>query len=145
VHPARPAARPRRTLRKALADAVQVEQLLAVNPAARSKRPRSPSAEPTRVWTAEQLHAFLTAARAHRLFAFYRLAAYRGSPRRTALLAVACLDLDAAEVTFGGSTAFVRSQRVDGTTKGSRSRTVSIDGEPSLSCASTAASRQQNV
>jgi integrase len=55
------------------------------------------------------------------------------------------LDLDAAEVTFGGSTAVVRSQRVDGTTKGGRSRTVSIDGEPSLSCASTAASRQQNV
>jgi integrase len=33
-----------RTLRKALADAVQVEQLLAVNPAARSKRPRSSGA-----------------------------------------------------------------------------------------------------
>jgi integrase len=32
-------------------------------------------------------------------------------------------------VTFGGSTAVVRSQRVDGTTKGGRSRTVSIDGE----------------
>ena len=52
-----------RTLCKALADAVQVEQILAINPAARSKRPRSHAAEPTQVWTAEQLHAFLTAAR----------------------------------------------------------------------------------
>src|SRR5262249_37665343 len=34
-----------RTLRKALADAVDVEQLLAVNPAARSKRPRSSGSE----------------------------------------------------------------------------------------------------
>jgi integrase len=55
-----------------LADAVQVEQLLAVNPAARSKRPRSSG-------TAGQLQAFLTAARSHRLFAFYRLAAYTGA------------------------------------------------------------------
>jgi len=97
-----------RTLRKALADAVQVDQLLAVNPAARSKRPRSSGAEPTRVWTAEQLHAFLTAARSHRLFAFYRLAAYTGARRGELLyLRWHALDLDAAEVTFGGSTAVV--------------------------------------
>jgi len=37
------------------------------------------------------------------------------------------MDLDAAEVTFGGSTAVVRGQRVEGTTKGGRSRTVSLD------------------
>ena len=97
-----------RTLRKALADAVQVDQLLAVNPAARSKRPRGSGAEPTRVWTAEQLHAFLTAARSHRLFAFYRLAAYTGARRGELLyLRWHALDLDAAEVTFGGSTAVV--------------------------------------
>lgn len=35
-----------RTLRKALADAVEVEQLLAINPAERSKRPRHHGAEP---------------------------------------------------------------------------------------------------
>ena len=113
-----------RTLRKALADAVQVEQLLAVNPAARSKRPRSHAAEPTQVWTAEQLHAFLTAARSHRLFAFYRLAAYTGARRGELLyLRWHAIDLDAAEITFGGSTAVVRGQRVEGTTKGGRSRT----------------------
>ena len=32
-----------------------------------------------------------------------------------------------AEVTFGGSTAVVRGQRVEGTTKGGRSRTISLD------------------
>lgn len=70
-----------RTLRKALADAVDIEQLLAANPAARSKRPRSAAAEPIQVWTAHQLGSFLTAAQDHRLFAFYRLAAYTGARR----------------------------------------------------------------
>ena len=65
----------------ALADAVHVEQLLATNPAERSKRPRDHAREPTRVWTTGQLHAFLTAAQSHRLYAFYRLAAYTGARR----------------------------------------------------------------
>jgi integrase len=117
-----------RTLRKALADAVDVEQVLAVNPAARSKRPRISSVEPVQIWTVGQLGSFLTAARSHRLFAFYRLAAYTGARRGELLyLRWHAVDLDAAEVTFGGSTAVVRGQRVEGTTKGGRSRTVSID------------------
>ncbi len=117
-----------RTLRKALADAVDVEQVLAVNPAARSKRPKSTSTEPAQIWTVKQLGAFLDAARSHRLFAFYRLAAYTGARRGELLyLRWSVLDLDAAEVTFGGSTAVVRGQRVEGTTKGGRSRTVSLD------------------
>ena len=37
------------------------------------------------------------------------------------------MDLDAAEVTFGGSTAVVRGHRVEGTTKRGRSRTISLD------------------
>jgi integrase len=57
------------TLRKALADAVDIEQLLAANPAARSKRPRSTTSEHVQVWTADQLGTFLAAARSHRLFA----------------------------------------------------------------------------
>jgi len=109
---------------------VQVEQILAINPAARSKRPRGHAAEPTQVWSAEQLDAFLTAARSHRLFAFYRLAAYTGARRGELLyLRWHAVDLDAAEITFGGSTAVVRGQRVEGTTKGGRSRTLSIDSE----------------
>lgn len=119
-----------RTLRKALADAVHVEQLLATNPAERSKRPRDRGQEPTRVWTAGQLDAFLTVARSHRLHAFYRLAAYTGARRGELLyLRWQAVDLDAADVTFGGSTAVIRGQRVEGTTKGGRSRVASIDGE----------------
>jgi integrase len=118
------------TLRKALADAVDVEQLLAANPAARSKRPKSSAVEPVQVWTPEQLGSFLAAARSHRLFAFYRLAAYTGARRGELLyLRWSAADLDAAEVTFGGSTAVVRGQRVEGTTKGGRSRTISLDRE----------------
>lgn len=39
------------------------------------------------------------------------------------------MDLDTAEVTFGGSTAVVRGRRIEGTTKGGRSRTITIDSE----------------
>jgi integrase len=119
-----------RTLRKALADAVQVEQLLAANPAERSKRPRYHATEPVRVWTIEQLDSFLGTARSHRLYAFYWLAAYTGARRGELLyLRWSAVDLDAAEVTFGGSAAVVRGHRVEGTTKGGRSRVVSIDSE----------------
>ena len=119
-----------RTLRKALADAVHVEQLLATNPAERSKRPRDRGHEPTRVWTTGQLDAFLTAAQSHRLYAFYRLAAYTGARRGELLyLRWQAVDLDAAEITFGRSTAVVRGQRIEGSTKGGRSRVVSIDSE----------------
>jgi integrase len=119
-----------RTLRKALADAVDVEQLLAANPAARSKRPKSSSVEPAQVWTAEQLGSFLAAARSHRLFAFYCLAAYTGARRGELLyLRWDAVDLDAADVTFGGSTAVVRGRRVEGSTKAGRYRTVSLDRE----------------
>jgi integrase len=119
-----------RTLRKALADAVHVEQLLAINPAERSKRPRDRGTEPARVWTTEHLDSFLTTAWSHRLYAFYRLAAYTGARRGELLyLRWQAVDLDSAEVTFGGSTAVVRGQRVEGTTKAGRSRVVSIDRE----------------
>jgi len=64
------------------------------------------------------------------VFAFHRLAAYTGARRGELLyLRWTAVDLDAAEVTFGGSTAVVRGRRVEGTTKGGRSRTVSLDRE----------------
>lgn len=119
-----------RTLRKALADAVHIEQLLAVNPAERSKRPRQRDTEPARVWTTRQLDLFMTAARPHRLYAFYRLAAYTGARRGELLyLRWSAVDLDSAEVTFSGSTTVAQGQRIEGTTKGGRSRVVSIDHE----------------
>lgn len=88
------------------------------------------STEPDRVWTTEQLGTFLISARSHRLYAFYRLAAYTGARRGELLyLRWQAVDLVAAEVTFGGSTAVVRGQRLEGTAKGGRSRVVSIDRE----------------
>jgi integrase len=117
-----------RTLRKALTDAVQVEQLLATNPAERAKLPRTRRGEPGTIWTPSQLATFLEQAATHRLFAFFRLAAYTGA-RRGELLALRwpALDLDAAEVTLLGSTDVIDGERVDDTTKGGRSRVVSLD------------------
>src|ERR1017187_396577 len=74
-----------RTLRKALADAVDIEQVLAVNPAARSKRPRISSVEPVQIWTVDQLARFLSTTESHRLFAFYRLPPPNSAPARAPL------------------------------------------------------------
>jgi hypothetical protein len=46
--------------------------------------------------------------------------------RRVAHRPWAAVDLDAAELTFGGSTALVHGQRIEGTTKDGRSR-ISLD------------------
>ncbi|HZD71998.1 MAG TPA: tyrosine-type recombinase/integrase [Actinomycetes bacterium] len=80
-------------------------RLQSLRPAARAKLPRAPRGEPGIVWTAGQLAAFLQHAASHRLFPFFRLAAYTGA-RRSELPALewAALDLDAAEVTLRGPT-----------------------------------------
>jgi integrase len=117
-----------RTLRKALTDAVRVEQVLATNPAERAKLPRTRRGEPGTIWTTAQLAAFLERASTHRLYAFFRLAAYTGA-RRGELLALRwpALDLEAAEVTLRGSTDVIDGERVDDTTKSGRSRVISPD------------------
>jgi integrase len=117
-----------RTLRKALTDAVRVEQVLTVNPAERAKLPRVRRSEPGQIWTPAQLARFLDLAAAHRLGFFFRLAAYTGARRGEILnLRWSDLDLDAAEVTFSGSTDVIDGERVEDTTKGDRSRSVSLD------------------
>jgi integrase len=115
-------------LRKAFRDAVVIERLLPSNPVERAKRPRKPPAEPGTVWSPAQLRAFLETAATHRLFAFYRLAAYTGA-RRGELLNLRWhdIDLDRAEVRITGSAAVIAGQRIEGTTKSGRSRTNSID------------------
>jgi integrase len=119
-----------RTLRKALADAVDIDQVLSANPAARSKRPKVAETERLQIWNTEQLHRFLTVAASHRLYAFYRLAAYSGARRGELLyLRWRAVDFESSEITIGGSAAVVEGRRVEGTTKGGRSRTISIDGE----------------
>src|SRR4051794_12409362 len=117
-----------RTLRKAFNDAVRVEQLLPSNPAVRATRPRARGKERADLWTTEQLHTFLDVAAGHRIGAFYRLAAYTGARRgELTHMRWSDLDLDAAELTITGSAATIGAVRVEGTTKGGRSRVVSLD------------------
>jgi hypothetical protein len=56
-----------RTLRKALNDAVRVEQLLPSNPVVRATRPKAPGKKHADLWTTEQLRTFLSVAANHRL------------------------------------------------------------------------------
>jgi integrase len=117
-----------RTLRKALTDAVRVEQVLTTNPAERAKLPRARRPEPGMVWTPQQLATFLHVVAGHRLACFFRLAAYTGA-RRGELLNLRWPDfnLDAAEVTFTGSTDVIDGERIEDSTKGDRSRVASLD------------------
>lgn len=116
------------TLRKALNDAVNVEHLITSNPAEKAKRPRVARREVGKIWTADELRMFLASAEGHRLYAFFRLAAYTGARRGELLyLRWSHLALDAREVTFAGSESVVERQRVEGSTKGDRSRVVSLD------------------
>ncbi|TDE26453.1 tyrosine-type recombinase/integrase [Actinomadura sp. 6K520] len=115
-------------LRKAFGDAVRVDELIPSNPTERAKRPRLHRGEPGKVWTTAQLRAFLDVAKGHRLFAFYRLAAYSGARRGELLnLRWRDVDLDGASIQIKGSASFIAGERIEGTTKSGRSRVVSLD------------------
>lgn len=116
-------------LRKALTDAVRSEQILTSNPAERAKRPRKQYAGVREVWGADQLRLFLEAAEGHRLFAYFRLAAYTGA-RRGELLNLRWSDvrLEGQPVIWiRSSVRIIDGARVEGTPKGGRQRTVSLD------------------
>jgi len=105
-------------LRKAFRDAVVVDQILASNPVERAKRPGKARSEPGQVWTPGQLRTFLDTAKRHRLFAFYRLAAYTGARRGELLnLRWRDIDLDLGEIHVTGSSVVVAGQRIEETTK----------------------------
>jgi integrase len=94
----------------------------------RAKLPREGHREPRVIWTPEDLDVFIEHASGHRLHAFYRIAAFTGGRRGEILhLRWADVDLDAAEIRFEGSTSVVDGQRINGSTKGGRSRVVGID------------------
>jgi hypothetical protein len=118
-------------LRKAFNDAVNVDQLLAVNPATRAKRPQVEAVRPVhQVWNTEQLAVFLDVLKDDRLYPYFRLAAYTGARRGELLfLTWSNVDLHSADphVWIRGSTVLVRGRRVDGGTKTGRVRRVSLD------------------
>lgn len=118
-------------LRKAFNDAMHTEQLVAVNPTLRAKRPKVEAVQPVHaMWDAEQLGRFLAAVRKDRLYPFFRVAAFTGARRGELLFlrwADVHLDGDDPHVWITGSTVVVRGNRVDGTTKTGRARRVSID------------------
>jgi integrase len=94
----------------------------------RAKRPRRELHEPGAVWDKAQLRSFLTHAGQHRLGAFYHLAAYTGARRGELLyLRWSAVDLDKRELAIRGSTAFVKGERIQGSTKTGHSRVISID------------------
>ena len=80
------------------------------------------------MWTADQLRLFLDVASGHRLFAFYRLAAYSGA-RRGELLNLRWADVDwkARAIRIRGSVGVIDGDRVEGTTKGGHERNISLD------------------
>ncbi|GGT33161.1 tyrosine-type recombinase/integrase [Nonomuraea spiralis] len=115
-------------LRKALTDAVLVDELLPNNPAERAKLPRVQATEPGMIWTPAQLRAFLGTTQEHRLYAFFHLAAYTGARRGELLnLRWTDVDLDKPQIHITGTAAVIDRQRVEGTTKSGRSRVVSLD------------------
>lgn len=117
-------------LRKALNDAVHVEHLLSSNPAERAKRPKHLPREPGSIWSTSDLGDFLDVAAEHRLFAFYRLAAYTGARRGELLyLRWNSVDLTTPHVRIRGSAGVIDRQWSEGTTKGGRERVLGIDAE----------------
>ena len=118
-------------LRKAFNDAVNTDQVIAVNPATRAKRPPVEGVSQVHeVWDARQLARFLDEIKADRLYPYFRLAAYTGARRGELLFlrwSSVVLDRDDPHIWIRGATVIVRGRRVEGTTKTGRVRRVTLD------------------
>lgn len=114
-------------LRKAFGDAVLVDQ--AARPTRSNVRSGLGCVPPNPARSGRpRCSGFLRGAETHRLFAFFHLAAYTGARRGELLnLRWRDVDLDGASAHIRGSAAFIAGERIEGTTKSGRSRTVSID------------------
>lgn len=112
-------------LKKALSYAVEVDGLLATNPA---KKVQLPKGTPRRLepFTREEARTFLETLKDHRLFAFFRLAIYSGA-RKGELLALTWNDLDFenSKVSISKNRIyFNKSILVQNSTKGGEGRRV---------------------
>ncbi len=117
-------------LKKALSYAEKVEGLITFNPASRVSLPSVSSDRPT-PWTFGELNTFLSHARDHRLFFFFRLSAFTGA-RRGELLALRWSDFDGKAVTISKSRTLSGKSVVEqNSTKGGKGgqRRVPLDPE----------------
>lgn len=115
-----------RCLSKALEDAAR-RRLIARNPARDVETPR-PRRKEMKVWSVDELRAFLRATEGDRLSACWTLAATTGLRRGEVLgLRWADIDLDGGQLAVRRSRVLVDYQVVEGEPKSGRARTVAID------------------
>lgn len=117
-------------LKTALKQAVEVENLISINPATRVKLPKFNSVTPTPYNFAE-LKQFLEVASAHRLYFFFRLSAYSGA-RRGELLALRWDDFDGKAINLTKNRTSIGNDVIEQqTTKGGNNgqRRVPLDSE----------------
>jgi len=88
-------------LRMALREAVEVDNLITINPATRIKLPQVISKTPP-PYSVEELNRLLKAAKGHRLYFFFRLTAYTGA-RRSELCALRWSDFDGESILISKS------------------------------------------
>jgi len=88
-------------LRMALRDAVEIDNLITINPATRIKLPQVITKTPA-PYSREELNRLLKVAKGHLLYFFFRLAAYTGA-RRSELCALNWSDFDGSAVLISKS------------------------------------------
>ena len=117
-------------LKIAIKYAVNVDEVMAVNPASRVPLPKGKGSIPA-PWSIQELNTFLDVARTHRLFFFFRLCAFTGA-RRGELLALKWSDFDGSAITISKNRLSVNKQVVvQNSTKGGTNgqRRVPLDRE----------------
>ena len=117
-------------LKTAFKQAVEVENLITINPATRVKLPKSNSVTPT-PYNFSELKQFLEVARSHRLYFYFRLSAFTGA-RRGELLALKWADFDGKTINLTKNRTNVGNEVIEqNTTKGGNNgqRRVPLDNE----------------
>ena len=117
-------------LKTALKQAVEVENLITINPATRVKLPKSNSITPT-PFNFSELKQFLEIARSHRLYFYFRLSAFTGA-RRGELLALKWADFDGKTINLTKNRTSIGNEVIEqNTTKGGNNgqRRVPLDNE----------------
>ena len=117
-------------LKIAIKYAVNVDEVMAVNPASRVPLPKGKGSIPA-PWSIQELNTFLDVARTHRLFFFFRLSAFTCA-RRGELLALKWSDFDGSAITISKNRLSVNKQvLVKNSTKGGTNgqRRVPLDRE----------------